>query len=270
MLRCRLLNWLLISILLIIAWPACLLADEIQSSQKTGTKPEEGRIVTGKDWQLAATACAWPDFPRPAPLNALSEQRLRGGEILVESVDAGATKFVLARICIEQSPAQVWPILTNPFEFENKICTHMKSVEMITDRPDWSIMRCVFSVCFFLPKMSYTVESKYNGHREVQFRRLAGTFKDFRGCWMLRPLASGNTTEVIYSMSVDPGMPLPKWLVREALESELPHTLVALRERVNAIYAFNAKPELRHSSAAGVVHLDSPSQLHLAAGKSSI
>jgi hypothetical protein len=211
----------------------------------------------------------WSAFPDPAMLDIESEKRLKNGEVLVEAVDGGKTKFVMARICIEQPPEDVWPILANPYEFENKICPRMKTVELISEKADSNVIKCGWNVCMLIPKITYTVESKFEQQKQVQFRRIGGTFKDFRGSWMLRPLDGGKSTEVLYSMFIDPGIPLPKWLVREALKNELPQTLIGLRERVHAIYAQGAPPEVRRPACAG--QLRQPSMpLPLAARKSSI
>jgi hypothetical protein len=131
------------------------------------------------------------------------------------------------------------------------------------------VIKCGWNVCLLIPKITYTVESKFEQQKQVQFRRIAGTFKDFRGSWMLRPLDGGKSSEVLYSMFIDPGIPLPKWLMREALKNELPQTLIGLRERVHAIYAQGAQPEARRPAAAGQLRLPAL-PLPLAARKSSI
>jgi Polyketide cyclase / dehydrase and lipid transport len=211
----------------------------------------------------------WSAFPEPATLDSQSEKRLKDGEVLVEAIDGGKTKFVLARIYIEQPPEDVWPILANPYEFENKICPRMKTVELISEKADSNVIKCGWNICLLIPKITYTVESKFEQQKQVQFRRIAGTFKEFRGSWMLRPLDGGKSCEVLYSMFIDPGIPLPKWIVREALKNELPQTLIGLRERVHAIYAQGALPEVRRPAAAGQLRPQTL-PLPLAARKSSI
>ena len=36
-------------------------------------------------------------------------------------------------------------------------------------------------------------------------------------------------------MHIDPGFPVPQWMIREAVKNELPQTLAALRQRVQTI-----------------------------------
>lgn len=255
MCRCRNLDALLLSIALILSSSRIAASDEIQTCATTlESMQHKYWTPSSKAIEPAfAVPLQWLPCPEPAHLDSVTESRLEKGDVIVESYDSGTTKFVLARICIETKPEYVWPILANPFEFENKICSHMKSVEMLRDTPQSSIMRCNFNVCLVLPKVSYTVESKYDHHNEIQFRRLAGTFREFRGAWFIRPLDGGKSTEVLYSLFIDPGIPLPKWLIREALKAELPHTLLGLRTRVYDVYSKKAQPEM-HNIAAGILH----------------
>ena len=164
-----------------------------------------------------------------------TQTRLENGEVVVDLVEDGETKFVVGKILIDQPPAVVWPILVNPFEFAGKICPRMKKCDVLQDEPNISVLQCSIYVCFMFPTISYTVESKYDPVNMVEFKRIGGCLRDFRGCWILRPQKEGARTEVLYSMFVDPGIPLPKWIVREGVKNELPHTLTGLRQRVDQI-----------------------------------
>ena len=275
---CRFRDSLLVSIALTFASPCLALADggdtHVVAAAHTAlflepSAIESARLPGADVHEMAGATEQWSIIPDPASLDSQSQKRLKDGEVLVEAVDSGKTKFVRARICIEQPPEEVWPILVNPYEFENKICPRMKTVELISEKGNSNVIRCGWNICLLIPKITYTVESRFEQQKQVQFRRIAGTFKDFRGSWMLRPLDGGKSSEVLYAMFIDPGIPLPKWLVREALKNELPRTLIGLRERVHAIYAEGAQPETRRPSAAPPVRL--PSQaIPLAARKSSI
>lgn len=167
--------------------------------------------------------------------------RLNAGEVVVDLIEetTSKTKFVAGRIMIDDTPENVWHILVNPFEFERKITPRMKTVEVLTDEERLSVLKCTIEVCFLFPPISYTVESIYDPLKEVRFKRIGGTLKDFRGKWVLIPVNEKQTI-VLYSMFVDPGMPIPKWLVREGVKMELPGTLKGLRNRV---YALKQHPE---------------------------
>lgn len=195
------------------------------------------------------------------------EVKLRRGEVVTVFIEEGSTKFVVGKIYIHQPPSTVWPVLVNPFEFQNKICPRMKQVDVLVDQPELSVLHCVIHVCFLFPDISYTVQSKYKAESLVEFQRTDGFIKEFRGCWMLRELDDGATTEILYSMFIDPGIPVPRWIVREGVKSELPHTLIGLRDRVNEIVADRSAPVSRNIAASNLRrHAETP----LASRKGSI
>jgi len=175
--------------------------------------------------------------------------RLRRGEVVVD-LEEKNERFVVGRIRIDQPPAAVWPVLVNPFEFQGTICPRMKSVDVLFDSEELSVLKCSINVCFLIPNITYVVESHYVPVQEVRFRRVGGNLKDFRGSWLLRPLSDGKSTEVLYAMFIDPGIPIPKWLVREALKVDLPKTLTGLRSRVECVYGAGAPLSAKTLKAA--------------------
>lgn len=183
--------------------------------------------------------------------SALSEiARLERGEVVVDQKDVGATKYVVAKILIDAPPDEVWPILTNPFEFRRRISPRMKEVEVVTDRQDLSVLNVTVDVGFFLPSITYSVESRYEPEQRIDFKRIGGTLKDFKGQWIVLPSDNGKKTQVIYSMYVDPGIPVPQWIVRAGVREELPKTLTSMRERIMDINAGRKAPADRSIMAA--------------------
>jgi hypothetical protein len=160
------------------------------------------------------------------------EQRLAAGDVVVDSAEINGIRYVVARVWIDQTPESTWRTLVNPYEFEGRIMHRMKRVDVLTDEVAQSLMTCTVGVIFPIPDFKYTVESHYTACSKVEFHRTAGSFKDFRGFWGLEPVSHGTKTEVTYSMYIDPGFPVPDWLVREAVRMELPNVLTGLRERV--------------------------------------
>lgn len=165
------------------------------------------------------------------------DTRLLKGEVVVRDENVGQTRFVAARILIDAPPSKVWPVLSNPFEFQRRISPRMKTVEVLTDREDMSVLQVSVDIGFLLPAISYAVESRYQAQERISFKRVSGTLKDFRGYWEILPKNDGAKTEVVYSMYVDPGIPVPQWLVRAGVREELPRTLMAMRERVMDVHS---------------------------------
>lgn len=191
-------------------------------------------------------------FVCPQPVSSTEQdetqalmRRLETGEIVVKSEDISGTKYVVARILIDERADRLWPILVNPFEFERRICHRMKDVKVLTDQRNISVLDYKVGVVFPIPDLDYIVESHYNAPSRIEFKRVSGSFKDFRGFWELQPQDQGAKTEVTYSMYLDTGFPVPDWIVRQGVRSELPNVLSGLRERIN---------ELKHNGTAPTKH----------------
>jgi hypothetical protein len=181
-------------------------------------------------------------------------KRLKDGEVIVNAVNEGTTRYVAARILINDTPHHVWRVLTNPFEFEGRISPRMKDVEILVDATTRSVMKCKVEIFPpLIPFITYTVESEYKPYEQVLFKRVDGTLKDFRGGWYLSSKENGASTEVTYQMFVDPGMPVPQWIIRKAMKAELPKTLVALRDRIQANDTANSAEPLRSILAVGEI-----------------
>ncbi|MDP3508816.1 MAG: SRPBCC family protein [Candidatus Melainabacteria bacterium] len=211
---------------------------------------------------LNMVAPAVPAFASPTAEQAQAEEKitlakLNRGEVVVGLKGVGSQKFVTGRIIIDQPPDKVWPIMVNPFEFRGRIAPRVKGVEVVTDQANLSVLKMTLDTAPipFLPQLAYTVESRYEqterGGR-IEFKRIAGTLKDFRGFWDMSPADGGAKTELTYSMYIDPGFFVPQWIVREGVKGELPRTLLALKKRIKAVYEEQESPEKHTILAANL------------------
>lgn len=176
---------------------------------------------------------------------AEAEARLLSGDVVVGYSELGGTKYVTARVKIDHPPEAVWRVMSNPFEFKGKIFPRMKEVEVVVDRPELSVLRCSIDICTILPRINYTVESHYHECGKIDFRRVAGLPREFRGFWQVIPRDNGAACDVAYALFIDPGIPVPQWIVREGVKVELPRALTALRERVRAVCSMHQPLETR-------------------------
>lgn len=167
-------------------------------------------------------------------MTAKEKQNLEKGQVVVGFTQKGSSRYVLGRIILDASPEQIWSVLANPYEFQNGIYSRMKDVQMLEDEPRRSVMRCKIAIGLVVPDIDAVVETEYQPMQRISFHRKEGSLKALDGGWKLTPHASGKT-EVSYWMSIDPGVPVPGWLVNEGVKSDLPKTLVALRKRLNSL-----------------------------------
>jgi len=169
-------------------------------------------------------------------LTAKEKQNLQKGQVVVGFTQKGSSKYVLGRIILDANPEQIWSVLANPYEFENGIYSRMKDVQVLEDQPRHSVMRCKIAIGIIVPDIDAVVETDYWPMQKIAFHRKEGSLKALDGGWKLTPV-DGGKTEVSYWMSIDPGVPVPGWLVNEGVKSDLPKTLVALRKRLISLRA---------------------------------
>jgi hypothetical protein len=177
------------------------------------------------------------------------QQKLAHRQVVVGVQNFEDKKYVTARILINERPKKIWTILVNPYEFQGKICPRMKAVEVLSDAVNASRLRVTIQ-CPLFTKIVYVVDSTYDRFTRIKFHRSDGMIKDFRGLWSMTPSNNGHSTEMTYYMYIDPGMPVPQWMIREGLRMELPKTLIRLRRRVEAIAQDKEQPLTRNILAA--------------------
>jgi hypothetical protein len=163
------------------------------------------------------------------------QKRLAQGEVIVGMKNDGATRFVTGTVMINESPERVWPVMVNPYEFQGKISPRMKNVEVMLDKVNLSILKVTLDMSFMFPNFTYVVESKYENGERIDFHRIGGVLKDFKGSWEMTPIGDGSKTQLTYSMFVDPGFFVPQWIVREGVKGELPRTLKGIKDRVESL-----------------------------------
>jgi hypothetical protein len=190
---------------------------------------------------------------QPLVIAAVEElpTRVKESGVTVTYKKEGRIQYVVGKIRVPHSPDKVWPVLANPFEFEEKITPKFKTVRVLKDQPGIAVLECRVDFGFLMPTIKYTVESIYENGRRITFRSRAGDLKDFRGTWEVLPINGGKETEVVYSMYVEPGIPIPQWFIRQGLKFELPRTLNGLRTRIGQIYRGEDAPVRRRIAAAG-------------------
>ena len=197
-----------------------------------------------------------PLAARPVDPSIEYQRRLAQGDVVVGMQNDGDTKLVTGKIVINQPPERVWPVMVNPFEFKGKISPRMKQVEVVVDKLNLSVLKVTLDMSFLFPNFTYVVESKYKNGERIDFHRVGGVLRDFKGSWAMSPIEGGNKTELTYSMYVDPGFFVPQWIVREGVKGELPRTLKGLRKRVDAVCAEREKLE-EHTILAANLQRDS-------------
>ena len=86
---------------------------------------------------------------------------------------------------------------------------------------------------FFLPTFEHEFRLDYTPYSRIDVNRVSGPIAHLQGTWWLLPEDNGRIL-LVYELALDPGMPIPRFLVRATLKRDLPKVIAAVRERAEA------------------------------------
>lgn len=86
---------------------------------------------------------------------------------------------------------------------------------------------------FFLPTFEHVFRLDYRPYTRIGVHRVSGPIAHMEGAWWLVPQANGRIL-LVYELALDPGMPIPRFMVRATLKRDLPKVIAAVRERAEA------------------------------------
>ena len=89
---------------------------------------------------------------------------------------------------------------------------------------------------FFLPTFEHVFRLDYTPYTRIDVNRVSGPIAHMQGTWWLLPQANGRIL-LVYELALDPGMPIPRFMVRATLKRDLPKVVGAVRERAEAAVA---------------------------------
>lgn len=148
------------------------------------------------------------------------------------SADQGeADGRIEAQVDIVATPAKVWSIMLDCARAQ-KFLTALKSCKVLESAPDGStdIREHRSRWLALLPETVSVFRSVYIKEREIDFERVSGDFRFLKGSWRLQPLDGGRATRVSYDARIGAGVPLPGFMIRAALEEDVPRFLSAFRD----------------------------------------
>ena len=167
-----------------------------------------------------------------AEIDAARVRRVAAGEIIVEvdAVPGTAAGRVTALLDIPASQRRVWQVMLD-CKRSVKIVDGLKSCTVTAADPGgrWDVREHLVQWAWPLPTVRSVFRSDYTEFARISFRRIDGDLKALEGAWQLEPIAAGRATRLHYEAVVDPGVPLPGFLVRNAIETDFRKTLAALR-----------------------------------------
>jgi ribosome-associated toxin RatA of RatAB toxin-antitoxin module len=186
------------------------------------------KVCAAASIMIGLTAAA----ARAEDLSGEQLARLKAGDALVsvEEDTGGADGHIEAVIEIPASPHRLWQVMTDCSRAP-KFVAGLKSCRVVEQGPGsaWDIREHRSQWMSMMPETISVFRSDYTLDKEIRFQRVSGTLKFLRGSWRLQPLNEGTRTRLRYSVRIGVAAPVPGFMIRSALESDVPKLLKALR-----------------------------------------
>lgn len=191
--------------------------------------PESAAIVT-----IATLLGVWPApaAAQPQDVDWIDHELLATGATQVETESTGPLGEVTARVAlIIDAPARtIWDVLT-ACEIAPEYVPNVRSCELLETLDDGRAQIFVQQIraVFFLPSFEHVFRLDYQPYERVDVTRISGPLGSLEGFWVLLPQPDGRIL-LAHQLQLDPGTPIPRFLVRGRLRRDLPTALNALRD----------------------------------------
>jgi hypothetical protein len=187
---------------------------------------------------LALLCCTFGAAAQPN-LDWIDRDAIAAREVLVVTDRSERALTVTVKLAteIDAAPAAIWEVLkaceVAP-EYVPHVVSCRKLEELAGGRADLFVQ--TVKPIFFVPSFEHVFRLDYTPYTRIDVNRVSGPIAAMKGTWWLLPQANGRVL-LIYELALDPGMPIPRFMVRATLKRDLPKVLSAVRERAETAAA---------------------------------
>jgi ribosome-associated toxin RatA of RatAB toxin-antitoxin module len=205
---------------------------------ETATPPDRIQRQRWPAWLAAMLAlCGGAHEAAAQPdLTWIDRNAVAAREILVnaERGDKPLTVHVKLAAEVDAPPTAIWDVLraceVAP-EYVPNVVSCRKLEELDSGRADLFVQ--TIKTIFFMPTFEHVFRLDYTPYTRIDVHRVSGPIAELDGTWWLLPQDNGRIL-LVYELALDPGMPIPRFLVRATLKRDLPKVVQAVRERAEA------------------------------------
>jgi hypothetical protein len=164
----------------------------------------------------------------------LDESQLEAREVLVESSREGSAVRVATAALIAAPVEAIWEVLKAcemaPEYVPNVIdCRLVDSLEGGKAEVFAQTIRPIF----FMPRFEHVFRLDYYPYERIDVQEVRGPIDRMEGSWWLLPREAG-TVLLVHSLEVDPGFPVPRFVLRATMRRDLVSIMEAIRDRSEA------------------------------------
>lgn len=188
------------------------------------------RIAQLAVFSIASGAAAQPNLDR------LDRSAIAAREIVIQTDHSDRPLTVDVQVAAEVAapPAAIWDVLraceVAP-EYIPNVVSCRKLEELDGGRAELFVQ--TVKAVFFMPTFEHVFRLDYTPYTRVDVNRVSGPIAHMQGTWWLLPQDNGRIL-LVYELELDPGMPIPRFMVRATLKRDLPKVMAAVRERAEA------------------------------------
>jgi hypothetical protein len=186
---------------------------------------------------LALVGLATDSAGQPPPdLSWIDRDAVAAREIQVNAERGDRPLTVVVKIAaeVDAPPAAIWRVLTAceiAPEYVPNVVSCKKLEELDGGRADLFVQR--IKPIFFVPTFEHVFRLDYTPYSRIDVHRVSGPIEYMEGSWWLLPQEDGRIL-LVYQVALDPGLPIPRFLVRATMKRDLPKIMMAVRERAEA------------------------------------
>jgi coenzyme Q-binding protein COQ10 len=137
---------------------------------------------------------------------------------------AGASR----EIEVEARPETVFRIVTD-YEAYPEFIDEIVESEILTSADH--LVECRFVAEIAKKRFQYTLRLEHRPFERTRWTLLSGDFKQNTGGWDFRPVDEGIRTHVTYTVEIDLGLLIPKFIVNTLVGANMPKMLEAVKKR---------------------------------------
>ena len=184
---------------------------------------------------LALLTCSFSAAAEPAldwiDLDAIAAREV---QVHVERSDRPLTAEVKVAVEIDAPATAIWDVL-KACEIAPEYVPNVQSCTRLEELDGGRAELFVQTIkpIFFMPTFEHVFRLDYTPYTRIDVNRVSGPIAVMQGTWWLLPRDGGRIL-LVYEFALDPGMPIPRFLVRATLKHDLPKVLAAVRERAEA------------------------------------
>ncbi|MGB7249331.1 MAG: SRPBCC family protein [Phormidesmis sp.] len=163
------------------------------------------------------------------------EKSLLQGDVLISTTTIGSGAAVTAQMYVPMGRSQTWQKLTDYSKWVHYFPDIVQSQVLEVKRQSQShpMTRRLYQVArraflMFSAQVEIYLQVIETVHQNIQFRFERGTFSDFAADLTLEDYGPG--TLITYSVKATPLLPVPSFLIEQAIRHDLPGNMKTMRQ----------------------------------------